>query len=228
MKVIQSNIRDEKALQERFLPEMQNCGIFIPKAQGLTVGEQVCVWIQLQSHSIDLHLYGTVFWMRHRGDGRHAHLRTGAGIGFRAGQEERVELLHSVLDGSARPVPKRRDKRTPLLSPWRCEIRSKGDEGFRPAMIADISKGGASCVVGTFPPDEGDRLELHFPWHSEVIHELRLVWRKTSESRFRLGLVRRRGSTQSDRQWNDLVSRARRLFRSSIWTRTSTPPSRRV
>ncbi len=222
MKVIQSNIRDEKALRERFLPEMQHSGIFIPKAQGLTVGERVCVWIQLRNLGADIHLYGTVYWMRHRSDSRHSRLRSGAGVGFRGGQEDKVDLLQSVIDGTARFFPERREKRTPLLNPWRCEIRADGEEGFRPAMVTDISRGGVSCVVGTLSPEEGEHLELQFPWHSEVTHELELVWRKDAETRYQLGLARQSSSSKTDRDWKALVSRARRLFRSSIWTRTST------
>ncbi len=225
MKVIKSIIRDETALRERFLPDMQHAGLFVPKAQGLSVGESVCLWIQLRYLTAELHVYGTVFWMRHRSDRHHSRLRTGAGIGFRAQQEEQVAFLNRALKEEVEPFPARRMPRTPLLNPWRCEVNVNGRMSSRPAMLSDISKGGARCVVGALTLQPGQHLVLQIPWHSKTLHTMEVAWRRESDGRNFLGLARQRVDHQSDRDWNELVSRARRLFNSQVWTRSSVPPT---
>ena len=150
MKVIRTILKDRAALKERFLPDMQHGGIFIPKAVDLTVGETLCLWLQLRSLDAELHLYGIVYWLRHRADDRHQHLRSGAGVGFRAGQQDQVDFLRRAFSSRMPGFPLRRPTRTPLLNPWRCSIRANGGEP-RQAVVTDISRDGAQCMVGALP-----------------------------------------------------------------------------
>ena len=66
MKVLKTTINEPEELAERFLPDMNNSGIFIPRSTELKVGEDVCVWCVLRSHSAELHMMGVVYWIRHR------------------------------------------------------------------------------------------------------------------------------------------------------------------
>ncbi|MDY0005027.1 MAG: hypothetical protein RBU30_27255, partial [Polyangia bacterium] len=169
MKVIRTVLKDRDALKERFLPSMQHGGLFIPKAVDLTVGETVCLWLQLRSMEAELHLYGIVYWLRHRGGGKQQHLRTGAGVGFRAGQEDQVNFLRKAMGAKVKSFELRRPTRTPLLNPWRCNIRV-GNSDPRQAVVTDNSKEGAQCIVGALPLEEGQRIELLLPWHSDTAH----------------------------------------------------------
>lgn len=223
MKVIRTILKDRAALKERFLSEMQHGGLFIPKAVDLSVGETVCLWLQLRSLDAELHLYGIVYWLRHRSDGQHQHLRTGAGVGFRAGQDDQVEFLRRALGSRLPGFSLRRPTRTPLLNPWRCSIRTNGSEP-RAAVVTDISREGAQCMVGTLPVEPGQTIELLLPWHSETPHLMEVAWKRPADTRFRLGLRRRASQPKAEREWNELAERARRLFTSQIWTRTSQSP----
>lgn len=224
MKVIRTTLKDVNALRRRFLPEMQHGGLFVPNAVDLEVGEPVCLWMQLHSHCADLHLYGIVYWLRHRsGNQKNVNLRTGAGIGFRAGQEEQVAFLRRALSSHAKAFPVRRPTRTPLLSPWRCHLKWDSADP-RAAVLTDISDDGAQCMVGPIPVEPGHQVEVLLPWHSETPHVMEVAWKRQSDTRFRLGLRRTETDAEAEEEWRALSDRARRQFTSQIWTRISQPP----
>ncbi len=222
MKVLKTIIATPEELTERFLPDMNNGGLFIPRATRLTVGEDVCIWCQLRSHSAELHMPGTVYWLRHRSGPKSQNLISGAGIGFKDGTEEQVEYLTRIIEGAAEPFPRRRSPRTPLLSPWRCQLASPGSTETRPGMLVDISKGGALAVVGASLVDIGKSLHIALPWHSHTRHEMKVAWTIGSDNRWRLGLTRLHSGPAADREWAGLVADARKLFTQKVWNRHST------
>ncbi len=126
MKVLKTIIASPEDLASRYLPQMLHSGLFIPQYTRLSVGEDVCVWCQIRSHSAEVHVLGTVYWVRHRSGHKTQDLVPGAGIGFKAGQLEQVRFLERVISGKAAPFLRRRSPRTPLLSPWRCQLASPG------------------------------------------------------------------------------------------------------
>lgn len=222
MKVLKTIIATPEELAERFLPEMNNAGLFIPRATRLTVGENVCIWCQLRSHSAEIHLLGTVYWLRHRSGSKEQNLISGAGIGFKDGNEEQVKFLRRIISGSAEPFPRRRSPRTPLLSPWRCKLASPGSTETRPGMLVDISRGGALAVVGTNLVTIGESIHVCLPWHSNTLHEMKIAWTIGSNNRWRLGLTRLHSGPAADREWAGLVADARKEFTQKVWNRHST------
>ncbi len=222
MKVLKTIIAAPDELAERFLPEMHNAGLFIPRTTRLSVGEDVCIWCQLRSHSAELHMLGTVYWLRHRSGPKSQNLISSAGIGFKDGSEEQVKYLRRIIDGDAEPFPRRRSPRTPLLSPWRCQIASPGSTETRPGMLVDISKGGALAAMGADPVTIGNSIHIALPWHSHTRHEMKVAWTIGSDSRWRLGLTRLHSGPAADREWAGLVADARKAFTQKVWNRHST------
>ena len=230
MKVLKTNIRDADALKERLLEEFQHTGLFVPQTAGLTVSEPVCLWVQIKSLDVELHLYGTVFWVRRRSGATVTRLRSGAGIGFRAGQEATVRFMRQLVAGSPPLVARRRARRTPLLTPWQCLIRHPGTGATRRAQVADVSTGGLRCQLPDLPVQEGEELELRFPWRSEVPQPMRTVWSSGDNGQARVGLERLPTTRAPTREWRRLVRRARHEFQAHVWTRSSatsqeSPPS---
>lgn len=221
MKVLKTTIAAPEELSERFLPDMNNSGLFIPRTTRLNVGEDVCVWCQIRSHSAEIHFLGTVYWLRHRSGPKSQNLIPGAGIGFKTGHEEQVNFLQRVIAGDAEPFPRRRSPRTPLLSPWRCQLASPGSTETRPGMLVDISKGGALTVVGANVVEIGKSIQIALPWHSHTRHEMKVAWTQGSDSRWRVGLTRLHSGPAADREWADLVADARKAFTQNVWNRSS-------
>ncbi|MFH2006608.1 MAG: PilZ domain-containing protein [bacterium] len=222
MKVLKTIIGDPAELAERLLPDMNNSGIFIPRSTELKVGEDVCVWCVVRSHSAELHLMGVVYWLRHKSGQAIQRLTPGAGIGFKQGYEEQIAFLERVVAGDAQPYPRRRSPRTPLLSPWRCSLGTPETTDARPAMLVDISKGGALVVLGQKMLELGRAIHLALPWHSHTRHEMKVAWIRGADTRWRMGLTRVRSGPSADREWAGLVSEARKTFTSSVWGRSST------
>ena len=90
MKVLKTIIAAPEELAERFLPDMNNAGLFIPRATRLNVGEDVCVWCQVRSHAAEIHVLGTVYWLRHRSGQKTQNLIPGAGVGFNRNVPQRI------------------------------------------------------------------------------------------------------------------------------------------
>lgn len=222
MKVLKTIIATPEELAERFLPDMNNAGLFIPHITQLTVGEDMCVWCQVRSHSAEIHLLGTVYWLRHRSGRKSQNLVSGAGIGFKAGHEEQVRFLRQVISGGAEPFPRRRSPRTPLLSPWRCQLASPGSTEARPGILVDISKGGALAMVGVNLVEIGKSIQVAMPWHSHTRHEMKVAWTHGSDNRWRVGLTRLHSGPAADREWAGLVADARKDFTQKVWNRHST------
>ncbi len=222
MKVLKTIIAAPEELVERYLPDMNHAGLFIPRATRLTVGEDICIWCQVRSHAAEIHLLGTVYWLRHRSGPKTQNLIPGAGIGFKSGHEEQVNFLQRVMAGEAEPFPRRRSPRTPLLSPWRCQLASPGSTEARPGMLVDISKGGALSVVGAGVVEIGKSIHLAMPWHSHTRHEMKVAWTQGSDGRFRVGLTRLHSGPAADREWAGLVNDARKDFTQKVWNRNST------
>jgi Tfp pilus assembly protein PilZ len=222
MKVLKTIIAAPEELAERFLPDMHNAGLFIPRATRLTVGEDVCIWCLVRSHAAELHILGTVYWLRHRSGPKSQNLISGAGIGFKTGHEEQVNFLQRVISGDAEPFPRRRSPRTPLLSPWRCQLASPGSTETRPGMLVDISKGGALIVLGSNILEIGESIHLAMPWRSHTRHEMKVVWTQGSDARWRVGLSRLHSGPAADREWAGLVADARKDFTQKVWNRSST------
>ena len=168
---------------------------------------------------MELYLRGNVYWVRHRSGPRHQRLRSGVGVGFKAGQQTQVEFMQKAIKGLELPNWSRRPRRTPLLSPWRCSIDLPGVDKPRQAMISDISKGGALAVAGRLPITADDRFNLRFPWRSETPHQMRVAWIRNNDERIRIGLDRQRTDSSADREWAELLELARQSFQSQIWTR---------
>ena len=222
MKVLKTIIAAPEELAERSLPDMNNAGLFIPKATRLSVGEDVCVWCQIRSHSAELHVLGTVYWLRHRSGQKSQNLVPGAGIGFKEGYEEQARYIQEVITGEAEPFPRRRSPRTPLLSPWRCQLASPGSTETRPGMLVDISKGGALAVMGANVSEIGKSIHVAMPWHSHTRHEMKVAWTLGADKRWRVGLTRLHSGPAADREWAGLVTDARKDFTQKVWNRHST------
>jgi Tfp pilus assembly protein PilZ len=221
MKVLKTNIRDPEALGERLLEDFQHAGLFVPQTAGLTVSEPVCLWIQIKSLDVELHLYGTVFWVRRRSGAMVTRLRSGAGIGFRGQQEATVRFLRQIAEGKSPPVARRRARRTPLLTPWQCVITHPTSGATRRAQIADMSTGGLRCQLPDLPVQEGEELELRFPWRSEVPQPMRAVWVHRQDGNAHMGFERLPTTRAPTREWRRLVRQARHEFQAHIWTRSS-------
>lgn len=230
MKVLRTNIRDPRALSERLLPQLQNAGLFVPQAAGLTITEPVCIWLRMKDPRAEVHLYGTVYWLRHRSGPVSARLRTGAGVGFRSGQEEAVRFLHELASGTTPPLSRRSTRRTPLLSPWHCVVEVKGaDVPPHQALLADLSRDGARCKLGALEVHPGDPLELRLPWRSTVLQPMRTVWARPKDGQTHVGLERMTTTRAPTREWRRLVREARREFASHLWTRSrATPQSQTI
>jgi Tfp pilus assembly protein PilZ len=223
MKVLKNIIADPTTLSERFLPGMINGGLFVPGITDLSVGEDVCLWCIFREFSTELHLMGTVFWVRHRTGMARQRLAIGAGVGFKSGQEEQIAYLLQAMEGRAKVEDpfKRKHPRTPLLSPWRCQVHVANDQGSpRAALIVDISAGGVRLVTSSAPLPPGTDLEIGVPWHSDIWHRLQVAWQREANGRVKLGLSRSKEPPQSERDWTALVSQARKTFRAQVWEKS--------
>jgi Tfp pilus assembly protein PilZ len=222
MKVLKHTVIDLAQIKEQYLPGLQNGGLFVPGVTDLQVGEEVCLWTILRELGTDLHLTGTVYWVRHRTGLPRQRLASGSGVGFKAGQEEPLAYLQRVLEGEHPAPPERKQPRTPLLSPWRCQLLPAEVGGTtRSGLLVDISAGGARLVTGAWEHDEAVEIEISLPWHSGAWHRMHVEWQRPSSGRIRLGLSRAKASAALDREWTGLVNQARKAFVSQVWGRTT-------
>jgi Tfp pilus assembly protein PilZ len=221
MKVLKSITTDRQLLQERYLQGMQHGGLFIPGVSDISVGEDVCVWCIVREPNFELHIGGTVFWVRHRQGGGAQRLTPGIGVGFKAGQHEQAQYLQRVIAGEPVQPHERRTPRTPVLSPWRCQLHVLSTDSLpRAALLSDISHGGVRLVTGSREMNAGDVVGLSLPWHSTTMHRMQVVWMHESDARLRLGLRREDDERRHEREWNGLVGAARRAFFSQVVGRT--------
>ena len=88
-KTLSIAIRDQARLYECYMPFVKNGGLFVPADPDCTLGEEVCVILDLMHEPEPIHLTATVVWITPKGaqgnrpagvgvglDGRHHDVRS--------------------------------------------------------------------------------------------------------------------------------------------------------
>ena len=209
MRVIKKVVNSPGDLKRYFPAELKAEQVFLPDVADLSVGASVCVWFQVPRHNADVYLQGLVSWKRARAS---RALAAGTGISLSTGQMAERSFLDRVLNRSVPPLPERRHKRTPILTPWTCKVVLPDIKMWSPAKVTDISPGGARIHADMMPVHHGALVQVGLSWHSGSTHDLELVWFQVGDGEVRLGLNRLPKATIHENEWNSLVERANQAF----------------
>ncbi len=213
MRTLKKIVTNPHELRTWFPPELQAGFIFLPGITQAGVGEEVCVWIELPSYRAEIYLTGLVAWRRMR---HSLELPSGMGVSLRPGQVSEMTFLGRLLTGAVNPLPERLHVRTRLLAPWSCTATVPHLGKWCPALISEISRGGARLEMSMLPVHEGCQVQLNMPWHSQTMHELVLVWYQVHGGQILLGLHRESKDREQEREWDVLVDAAHRHFTSQV------------
>jgi hypothetical protein len=214
--VLKRDIHNPLEIRRWFPPDLRVGTLFIPDTTDLTVGQEICVWLVLPSLQVDLYLVGTVVFRRLRAGGSGSVLHPGAGLALRPGQQAELAFLQRLLTQGTGPIAMRRFVRTPLLIPWEARVEVPHLNMWSPAILTEISLGGARIQFEPMPLHSGARVSIGLPWHSSSHHELQLAWFRLENQKVLAGLSRPLAHTMDQRDWEELVRRAMEHFRARV------------
>jgi Tfp pilus assembly protein PilZ len=213
MQTLQKIIQNPRELHSWFPADLRAGYIFLPGVTEVGVGEELCVWVRFPAFRAEIYLTGLVAWRRIR---QAPNMPAGSGLSLRPAQVDELSFLGRLLTGDVRPLPERHHPRTRLLSPWSCTVMVPHLGEWIPAVLNEISPGGARVELNELPVHEGCVIQVNLPWHSESMHTMHLAWYRNSGGQLQLGMARELLGKGHEHEWDTLVEAASRYFSSQI------------
>src|SRR5262245_44072185 len=139
MNILKAHFRSPAEFLERYLPDLQNGGLFIPTRKSAVIGESVLVSVRVGPRGSTVLMRGPVAWRR---PGRHrTKIKAGIGVAFRSSEAQTRDYLLAVARGDSHVMSARRHQRLPLDIPVLWQVPGTRQEN--PGVLRDIGRGGA-------------------------------------------------------------------------------------
>ena len=98
MQTLNLAIKDRMLLYESYMPFVKDGGLFVPTDSDLSLGEDVCISLDLMHEPEPLRAVGTVVWITPRG--AQGNRAAGVGIGFGADSDAVRGKIETCLAGA--------------------------------------------------------------------------------------------------------------------------------
>src|SRR5499427_4554035 len=177
MTILKAHFPTGTAFLARFLPDLENGGIFFPTRRLLPIGEPIAVAIRLGRRRSPTLIRGRVVWRR---PGKHStKIKAGIGIEFLETETQARDYLLAVARGDSEEMVARRHQRLPVELPilWQVPGALRDNAG----ILRDIGRGGAFVKTEHEQPlpTDGDVVLKVSPPGAEVAMPLsaRVAWK---------------------------------------------------
>lgn len=209
MRMLLARFRNRADFLERYQPNLENGGIFLPTRKALEAGERVLLDIRMPELKDHMLMRGTIAW-RQRGK-RSEGVRAGLGIEFLDREAGKRDHLLALARGELSPeAAQRRHRRLPidLEVGWRVPNEPVRHE----SRVEDIGTGGAFLRTTAAPPQGTSVvLELASPG-AQVAHTIegRVAWRSSRPGQEGIGVEFRCRDIGGMRRLRELIKRIER------------------
>lgn len=215
MLVLKRTLENPLHLRPWFPPNLQLGSLFLPELVDIPVGQEICLWVVLPTLQVDLYFVGTIAFRRLKAVKGNHGLARGSGLVLRPGHVAELSFLRRLLTEGTGPIAARRFTRTPLLVPWEAKIVVPHLRLWSPAILSEISLGGARIRLDLMPLHKGAMVQVELPGRSTAVHELELAWFQAGQEKVLAGLSRSPERPMT-REWEDMVAQAMEYFRSRV------------
>jgi type IV pilus assembly protein PilZ len=174
MTILKAHFPTGAAFLARFLPELDQGGIFYPTRRALAIGETVAVAIRLGRRRSPTLIRGRVIWRR---PGKHStKVKAGIGIEFLETETQARDYLLAVARGDSAEMVARRHQRLPVELPVMWQVAGVLQDNA--GVLRDIGRGGAFVKTEEPLPLASDVVLLVSPPGAEIAMPLsaRVAW----------------------------------------------------